>query len=248
MSPVRGPGPARPLAADARVDLLLPPDFHDLLQPEDPIQARVEVDTLLRRLLPAMPDPHLASAVEGMMRWRAQLQAAHVLLHGVVAVPAGEHSPVPVHWHVLAAALEVPAPEELDVGVLFSRAVGQRLDTTRAHVESFPSRMGWGVGVLTSFVPRLPEAIAPLAAALGSAGSRVTVGAPALPGGGEVGVAATVTGRHGSGLALGVLGICLDPDQVLELGALVTTIGAGSVLDPGATPTASDPGAHAPAP
>lgn len=219
-----------PLGPDAKVDLLLPPDFYDLLHPADPVQARTELDVLFRRMLPTASAEQIAAAVDGMMRWRELLTSAHVLVHGFVGVPAGEHTPVPVHWHVLVAALEVPTPDELDVGTLFARVLGQRWDETRTYVEPFESRMGWGVGVLGSFTPQLPEGIGPLVAGLGG---HAVAGGPAHAEVGEVGVAATITGAHGSSVALGVLGVCIDPDQVLELGGLVTAIGAGSVLDTG---------------
>lgn len=234
-----GASPTVPLGPDATVELRLPADFHDLLAPADPTQARVELDVLFRRMLPTASAAQIAAAVDGMMRWRELLTTAHVLVHGFVGVPAGEHSPVPVHWHVLAAAIEVPAPDELDVGALFARVLGQRWDDATTYVESFESRMGWGVGVLGSFRPRLPEGIEPLLAGLGRQG---TPGGPVHPGIDQVGVAATITGAHGSPVALGVLGICLDPSQVLELGGLVTAIGAGAVIDTGAATAPSPAG------
>lgn len=209
---VTEPGPDDGL----EIEFQLPPDFVDLLQPADDDEARVVHDQLFARMFPRAGDDDRAYLVDGLMMWRARMIEAGFVMHGIVAIPAGPVTPVPVHWHVLAGLVDAPTSDEVDVGTLAERFLGAELGPA-AYTESFPSDMGWGVGMITTAA--LPDLDLPL--------PRTDVEMPAT-----VGLSAAVVGAHNQKKALLVLGLSFDTAQTVEVGALVALISAHAIVRP----------------
>jgi hypothetical protein len=198
------------------IEFQLPPDFVDILQPADDAEARVVHDQLFARMFPRADDDDRGYLVDGLMMWRARMIEAGFVMHGIVAVPAGADTPVPVHWHILSGLIDAPTSDEVDVGTLAEKFLGAELGPD-AYVESFPSDMGWGVGMITTAA--LPDLELPM--------PRTDVEMPPT-----VGLAAAVVGAHGQRKALLVLGLSFDTAQAVEVGALVALISAHAIVRP----------------
>lgn len=246
--------------AVGEVELFVPHDWFDLLAdtppgPEADADADARFAQLLAETFPAMDKATLDAGVDALLALRAAMFDAGIISHGVVNCPrdpaadpaeaarrvveSGDRSTW-VTWHVLSALIEVPAvTPELDVGELMARLLGQDLDPDASHVESFATEMGCGTGLIMQ--PTFPSAAAAVAA--GQPQGADAVANLDLPDPGpepvRFGLAAALASAPGGGPALLVVGMSVDPTQVLELGCLVAAIAGNSRIHAASDPNQS---------
>lgn len=239
-----------PAAHSAAVDLYAPDDWVDLLEENPPgaagdAVARARFVDLIQAALPTA-DPTIASAgAEALMSWRARMEEQGVISHGMINVPldaAGEPLEAGAAdidrwacWHILTAVLRVPPiSPELDLGEFVARVLGQHFDPAGSYLESFVTDMGCGTGLLLT--PELdpsttadPNASRPPAAETAGEDLTTTHGPPT-----HYGLAAALSCPPGGGTGLLVTGVCLDPEEIAALGAVVAVIAARSWVLPAA--------------
>ncbi|MGQ0464266.1 MAG: hypothetical protein ACT4QG_02985 [Sporichthyaceae bacterium] len=217
-------------------ELYLPADWLDLLDdgpgPDADQAAGVRFAQLIATTLPGAGPELVAAGAQALLAWRARLLGRGVIGHGVVNVPLDEHgeptttAPGIDHdrwacWHVLVGVVALPPTvAELDLGEFLARVLGHRLDPACSYLEAFPTAMGCGTGLLLqpALLPgplAVPESPAP---------------DPAPGAGPHYGLTAALSFAHGGGCGLLVTGVCLDPDQLVGLGALVALIAGRSRL------------------
>ena len=200
----------------ARADLALPEGWTDLLLDVDDEGAPGHYLGLAEAAFPGAGSALLEQVRDGLLRWRAVLQQHQVLSSGIVSQPATDDAPA-VQWQVLTALVELPAwSHELDLGAVLATLFAEAGDST-VHAEAFPTDLGLGFGVLA--LPTLTF-------------TRSALGLEQVPPPLQVGLALGLTAAPGSRAGLLTMGTCLDPEQLVELGAVVATVTGGSLLVP----------------
>jgi hypothetical protein len=204
------------------VRLALPGEVLDLLASPDAASARQHFETTVADLFPGLGPHHRELMVTGLLGWREKALSQGELMHGFVSLPPGSSQgdvtfDSAVSWQVLAGVVEVPRTGDVDPGEIVSRYLGQQLDPDSAYVESFPTRMGWGAGLLTTLPLGLPAEVQQ---------SLVDRGFPL-----RLGVALAVAAPVDSPYGLLVIGLCLDGETTVDLGSLVAYIAGQSVID-----------------
>lgn len=206
-----------------RIALYIPQDWFDLLDGEDVETADRRFQDLIDRSYPHENRHVRRDFTEALLHWRTSMLHQGVIAQGIVTVPEdGENGPVT--WQISAGVVEVPkAPVDINLTALMEQQLGSRLRDREVHLESFPTEMGLGFGVITQpefsrdgqfdAFPPLRDSSDP--AALKS--ERV-----------RIGLAIVLATPPGGGLGLLVIGYSLDPEQVLPLAAVVATIGGNS--------------------
>lgn len=236
-------GPTAPHALSGSVDLFVPEDLFDLLAPDDRDEALEEFCGLFSRMFPRAGEEDVANLAGGILRWRDRLLAAGTLLHGLVAVPPEDGEP-PAHWHVFAGVVDVPRTGELDTGSLLSRLVGRRVGEESGYTESYPTRMGWGAGLITQVAPQPdPEVMGRAAPDTGMDADRAGGGLPPV-----LGLAAGLAGPHGGDHGLLVVGLCLDVERLLDMAAIVAVIAGESMIHTGDGRAVEEPSVPPPPP
>jgi hypothetical protein len=139
--------------------------------------------------------------------------------HGVISASLPDGTPA--RWQVLASVVDLPPHPDVDVTAILGELTRSH-ESDLHHVETFPTDMGLGVGMIGHREVR-PWAGMPDLPALGFA-----VGADPL----RVGTAAALACAPGAVRGLLVVGVCLAPEQVLELAALVAVIAGRSRIRP----------------
>lgn len=221
-------------------ELYLPQDWVDLLAdgpcgPDADAEAEVRFAELLANAFPLMDQAMRDAGVEGLLAWRRAMLDAGLVSHGVVNCPRDAEGDVAEAarrliasgdpsawstWHVLTSVVDVPAaPAELDLGEFIVRVLGQRMDLEACYLESFSTEMGCGIGLIVQ--PPISGAADAASALLPGLDRRDT-------GSTHYGLAAALTTGAGGGPGLLVAGMCVDPEQVLELAALVAMIAGNS--------------------
>ena len=117
-------------------------------------------------------------------------------------------------WHILAGAVGLPEAGEVDLSAVVARALGAQLDSQVSVVEAFETDLGLGVGLITQPVIEPPSDVPDELARLG-----VDTDEPV-----RVGLAAGLAFPPDGGFGFLVAGMCVDPEQVLELAAVVAVI------------------------
>ncbi|MGW0732744.1 hypothetical protein [Streptomyces sp. NPDC002851] len=215
------PLPGPPLG---HVQLYAPSDWFDLLADpgdEEAVQARFR--ELTRLAYPNQGQDVHESIVEGVMNTRRIFLADGMLSCGLVAVPQTEDGDV--LWQICSGVVEVgPLEADLDIGSVLTRFLGQQLTGKDVYLESFPTAIGAGVGMISTpqvfedgTVNLFPQ---PVAADAGGPPPQATLGlavALALPPGG--------------GRSLLVIGHCLNANQVRELAAVVALMAGKSTIE-----------------
>lgn len=141
------------------------------------------------------------AVLQGLLSWRAR---PGLLSHGVVDVHRdGLHAT----WHVVTSVVPVPRHPEVDPAAVLSRMLGHA--SPEAYVETLDTPLGRAVAMLEEPVQTRSDG-----KAAPSAYGRATV--LALP--------------RGTGLGLLVVGVCVDPEQLIDLAALVTLIATRSTV------------------
>ena len=203
------------------IRLALPGEILDLLESPDDASARAHFETTVAELFPSLDTDRRRLMVEGLMGWRANALGRGQLMQGFVALPAGAtHDGTTfdsqVVWQVIAGVVPVPVTGEVDAGEIVSRYLGQQVDPATAYVESFPTRMGWGAGLLTT-VPLLSD-------------PDQTVGLAERGFPGRLGIALAVAAPVDAPYGLLVIGLCLDGETTVDLGSMVAYIAGQSEL------------------
>jgi hypothetical protein len=204
------------------VRLALPGEVLDLLESPDEESARVHFRSTVADLFPGLDAEDRELMVRGLLGWREKALGRGQLMQGFVALPAGATDgdvtfESQVVWQVIAGVVEVPRTGDIDAGEIVSRYLGQQVDPETAYVESFPTRMGWGAGLLTT-VPLLP-----------SPARADDLAARGFPG--RLGLALAVSARVDAAYGLLVIGLCLDGETTVDLGSLVAYVAGQSVMD-----------------
>jgi hypothetical protein len=208
------------------VDLFLPDDWFDLLL--DTEADAGERFTELARATWPHHEPSLWSAVaEVLLQWRARMLARGAISHGVVSAHLDDGTPA--RWQVVTSVVDLPAEPELDVAAMVVRLVEARQEEV-LHLEQYETDLGLGVGLIAQ-----PELLPP--------DETEVLGLPVVHEAVRVGVAASLACAPGAGHGLLVVGMCLAPEQVVELAGLVAVIAGRSVL----RRASPEPGAGVPA-
>lgn len=196
------------------VDLFVPADLFELTTPEDPAEARRQLESHVGAMFGRMGAEQRTGLVDGVMAWREKLDEIGVVIHAVAAVPAtDEHTAA--HWHFFAGAVDTVPLGEVDAGEVLRRYLDTQPLAENRYTESYPTAMGWGLGVVTRDVVRIDTP---------SSGS---TGLPAqLP----IGIAVGLSGTTQGTLALLVVGICFDVERTLEMASIVAVIAGESVI------------------
>lgn len=221
-------------ALDGYIELAVPPGLFDVMAPEDEDEAAVVFADVFRRMAPKADEEQVDALVEGIMMWRRSLVGQGLVLHGLVAVPAGyevdgETLETPAHWHILAGVVEVPVAGELDAGEVGARYFAQQLSEEHTYTENFDTRMGWGVGIVTTVPLRPVDQIAPEVAE-GFREATGTEGVTAQPLPPRLGFAGALAAPRNSDKGLLVAGFCLDSERAAQMGMLVAVIAGQSMI------------------
>jgi hypothetical protein len=199
-----------------QVDLFVPADLFELTTPDDPAEARRQFDALIGQMFGRMGDARRATLVDGIMAWRQRLDEVGVVMHAIAAVPpSDEHTAA--HWHFFAGVVDTVPLGEIDAGEVMRRYLHTKPSTEHLYTESYPTAMGWGLGIITRDVLHLDE---------------LPVGAAHVPPDVPVGIAVGLSGSPTGKLALLVVGLCLDTERTLEMASIVAVIAGESIVKP----------------
>lgn len=206
------------VAASGVVELCAPVDWAELLVP-DTGDAAVYFAHLVRQTWPNGPEEIWAGGTEALLGWRRTMLARGAVSHGVVSAPHPGGGAA--QWHVLTSVIELPVAPEVDLAAVLTRLVpAHGLDVE--YVEAFETDMGLGVGMMGHHAVSPPAGLEGLAAR-----GLAVVDEPV-----RTGLAAALACEPEAAHALLVVGICLDPDQVLELAGLIGVMAGRSRVRP----------------
>jgi hypothetical protein len=206
------------------VNVYAPTDWFDLLADGDNIEAaRARCAHLIDRSYPTREASQRRDLTDALMAWREVLFDQGVIMHGMVTWPGDDEIAV---WQVIGGVVDVPTGDaDLDLAEVMARHLGQDLGDTTAHVESFPTAMGLGLGIISQ-PTQTPEG-----------DFEIFPRDPADVQGGEhrkrIGMAAALACPPGGGYGLLVTGNCLDPEQAVMLAGLVGVIASRSTMQEG---------------
>lgn len=156
---------------------------------------------LRRQIYETFPPEVRESLHQGLMQWRTR---PGLLSHGVVEIhEAGRDAT----WHVLTSVVPVPQHADVDSAVVLSRLLDS--GSWDAYVEAFDTPQGRAVGLLEEQAPLLPDG---------------------TPGAVRAGRTIVLSLPRGIGMGLLVVGVCVDPDQLMDLAGLVTMIATRSTV------------------
>jgi hypothetical protein len=226
---VTAPAPA-PAAASVSgvVDLCVPADWAEILLP-DAEEAQSYFAQLVRQTWPNGSEQLWRGGTEVLLSWRSTMLDRGAVSHGVVSAPHPDGGTA--QWHVLTSVVELPVAPELDVTAMLAELVRAQGHDVQ-YVEQFETDMGLGVGMMGQHEVAPPAGLEALAAR-----GLTTVDEPV-----RVGMAAALACEPGAAHALLVVGVCLDPDQVVELAGLVAVIAGRSRVRPAPAETDGEDG------
>lgn len=209
------------VSALGQVALYVPNDWFDLLTDgEDTAAIRRYFREMIDRSYPHEGCHVRKDFTEALLFWRASLLRQGMITQGIVAVPEDVDNG-PATWQISAGVVEVPAvSDDLNITALMERQLGSELQDREVYLESFPTEMGLGFGVISQ--PEYShdgtfDAFPPLRDPR-----------PRTSDTPRIGQAIVLATPSGGGLGLLVIGYCLDPEQTLALAAVVATIGGKS--------------------
>lgn len=157
------------------------------------------------------------------MTTRRTFLADGMLSCGLVALPQTVDGPV--LWQICSGVVEVGRLDpELDVGSVLTRLLGQQLEGGDHYVESFPTAIGAGAGLIST-VQVLADGTVTLAPNPVPADS--TGPAPEA----TLGLAVGLAVPPGGGRGLLVVGQCLNAEQVRELACVVALMAGKSTIE-----------------
>ncbi|MFW6691809.1 hypothetical protein [Streptomyces sp. MAR4 CNX-425] len=207
------------------VHLYAPSDWLDILEdPKDEEAAQARFEELARLTFPGhTPDVQQAVAA-GVMNTRRIFLADGMLSCGLVALPRTEDGPV--LWEICSGVVELGTLEaNLDSGTVLARFLGEELTDGDAYIESFPTKLGAGVGLISK-----PQLFPDGSVALAPASTRTDDDGGAAPVT-TLGLAVGLAIPPGGGHSLLVIGQCLDPGQVNELAGIIALIAGNSTIE-----------------
>ncbi|MGW3508088.1 hypothetical protein [Streptomyces sp. NPDC000994] len=202
------------------VELYAPTDWFDLVADADEASARERCADLINRSYPEHEPSLRADLTVALMEWRRILRERGLITYGLVCVP--EEDGGPAVWQILASVVEVPTVRtDINLSEIMVRLLGEELEGRQIYTESYPTRMGLGLGVisqpvmspdgeLTLFPTQEQETAAETSAA------------------GRIGLAISLSCPPGGERALLVVGNCLDAEQVVPLAGVVAVIAGNS--------------------
>lgn len=207
-----------------RVALYTPTDWFDLLaEREDTETNHQRFRELIDRSYPHESSHRRRDFTAALLYWRKAMLSQGLITQGIIAIPE-EDKAGPAIWQISAGVVEVPpVSNDLNITALMERQLGAELHDREVYLESFPTQMGLGFGVISQ--PEFShdgtfDAFPPLHGSF--------AGASQTPKQLRIGQAVVLATPPGGGLGLLVTGYCLDPAQVLPLAAVVATIGGKS--------------------
>lgn len=198
-------------AAGLDIEVPVPGDWLDLLEGSED-EARERFTELVTDGNPRASAEQRDAVVGGMLDWRRFLLDQGAAMHGVVHAPHpdGGHAT----WQVLGAVMPMPTAGEVDLAELVSRVLGSRIDPDASVVETFETDLGTGVGLIAQPEIQPTADLPPELSALGVM--------PAGPV--RVGLAVAMAFPHTGGFGFLVMGMSVDPNQVLEVAAITAVI------------------------
>ncbi|GAA1929652.1 hypothetical protein GCM10009837_64180 [Streptomyces durmitorensis] len=209
---------ARQTPDTGTVRLFAPDDWFDLAADIDEEAAHARCTDLIDRSYPHREPGLRADFTAALMAWRQALREQGVIMYGLVTVPDSEAGPAV--WQIMATVVEVPrVGNDLDLGEVVSRLLGQELTGRLVYTEAYPTRMGVGLGVISqpSMSPDGELALFPH---------------PDLGGDdSHIGLALSLSCPPSGGRGLLVVGNCLESEQVVALAGVVALIGGNSTFD-----------------
>lgn len=211
-------------APAGEIDLCLPAQWTDvLLAPADGEDLDGTLTWLVRATWPAGPQERWDAALGVLRTWRDALRAGGVVSHGLVSGTRTDGSLAA--WQVMTSVVSIPAEPEVDLATLLSGLL-QAEEHDVVHVERFATEVGLGLGIVA-----VPELQPP-----GDLDRIARLGLEVRPEPVKVGMTAALAWEQGAQQAILVVGLCLAPDQVLELAGVVAVIAGRSRLRPAADP------------
>ncbi|MEV0323614.1 hypothetical protein ACIBKX_13570 [Streptomyces sp. NPDC050658] len=202
------------------VSLFAPTDWLDLLADgQDDEAAQERIEQLVARAYAHRDQETRAAVTETFGAARRLFLDDGMITCGLITLPATAEDG-PVTWQICAGVIDVsPLDPDINAGEVLSRHFGRRLEGKQVYVESFPTEMGTGFGLVSQpgvhpsgEVDTFPELPPPGGAPVSS---RYMA---------QSGMAAALSCPVGGGSGLLVVGTCLDPEQVVSLAALVALI------------------------
>ncbi|GAA2122292.1 hypothetical protein [Streptomyces synnematoformans] len=226
MTSVASDGKAAPNSGPplGHVNLFAPSDWFDLLdRPTDEGLAQ-ERFTELTRLAFSAHSPDIRDAiVEALMHTRRAFLDDGMLSCGLVTLPETEDGPA--LWQICSGVVEIGSIDtDLDIGSAFASFLGERVIGEGAYIESFPTAIGTGVGLIST-----PQVFSDGSVSLFPE-TTLTADDPGTP---EVtlGLAVALAAPPGGGKGLLVVGQSLDAGQVRELACVVALIAGKSTIE-----------------
>ncbi|WBB64293.1 hypothetical protein O7599_18045 [Streptomyces sp. WMMC500] len=215
-----------------RVALYVPQDWFDLLADGgDPETVERRFRELIDSSYPHENSQVRRDFIEALLYWRTSMLHRGMISQGIITVPEDVENG-PATWQISTGVVEVP-PTSADINLtaLMERQLGSRLHDREVFLESFPTEMGLGFGVISQ--PEFSrngrfDAFPPLRdpSTLATHKSEQV----------RIGLAVVLATPPEGGLGLLVMGYFLDPEQVLPLAAVVATIGGNSYFVEGLDP------------
>ncbi|MBW1601185.1 hypothetical protein JJV70_03515 [Streptomyces sp. JJ66] len=211
------------------INLYAPTDWFDLLVDGDDVQAAYDrCADLIDQSYPHQDAAFRASLTEALMAWRETIMQQGIIMSGFLAVPDSEHGDAA--WQVTAGVVATPPiHRDVDLVEVVLRQFGGELgDKKEVYVELFETEIGLGVGIMSQprFSPSGELVLFPPLAESSTGGATATFNH--VDSWTKLGLAAVLSCPPEGGKGLLVIGNCLDPEQVLPLGAIVTLIGGKS--------------------
>ncbi|WP_261719168.1 hypothetical protein [Streptomyces sp. FZ201] len=207
------------------VHLQVPTDWFDLLEDGENDEAAHERISDLANQVYAHKDENVRSSIiRTLMAARRLFLDDGMISYGLVALPDSEDGPVT--WHICAGVVEAPrCASDINAGEALARYFGEQLEDKQVYLESFPTAMGPGFGLVSQpgirsngqvdIFPALP-----------------TTDAPPAQYAARIGMAAALSCPASGGPALLVVGSCLDPEQVVSMASLVAVICGKATVQP----------------
>ncbi|MFD5052757.1 hypothetical protein [Streptomyces tendae] len=203
------------------VQLYTPTDWFDLVADVDENSAQARCEDLINRSYPEHEPSVRADFTAALLAWRRILREQGLITYGLVSVPAKHGGPA--IWQIMAAVVDVPSVQaDTDLSEIAVRLLGDELEGRVAYTESYPTRMGLGLGIISQPVMSPEGELNLFPSEEAQAGAETSTG--------RIGLAVSLSCPPGGGHGLLVVGNCLDPEQVVPLAGVVAVIGGNSAF------------------
>ncbi|MGW7085928.1 hypothetical protein ACWGH2_20895 [Streptomyces sp. NPDC054871] len=200
--------------------LFVPTDWFDLLTDgRDEERAAIRIKELVTLAYAHRPPDVQSSITDTFHAARRLFLDDGMISCGLITLETTDEDDA-VTWQICAGVIEVsPLDPDISAGEVLARHFGEQLEGKQVYVESFPTAMGTGFGLVSQpgihasgGVDTFPELPADGGAPVSSRYAA------------QLGMAAALSCPVGGGSGLLVVGTCFNPEQVVSLASLVALI------------------------